>query len=173
MMAQDPYPFNDHADGLAFSSKQVETPPSLRLILRELDRDVLHTHTYEEYKKCVPHNNLESWARQGVFLINSCLTVRAGESNSHSHLGWQTFIAECLKQLIEDDSPKVFVLWGSEAQETFKEVGRDSIKHLVLTSGHPASALHGKDRFSGCNHFSKINQHFRKLNLPQIEWRIS
>lgn len=172
MMAQDPYPFNDHADGLAFSSQKAETPPSLRYILRELDRDVFRTHTYEEYKTCVHHNNLECWAKQGVFLINSCLTVRAGESNSHSHLGWQRFVGECLRLLNEDSRPKVFTLWGSDAQDTFATYCKDS-KHLVLTSGHPASGLHGKDKFSGCGHFSKINQHFRKLKEPEIIWTVT
>lgn len=171
MMAQDPYPFNDHADGLAFSSKQKETPPSMRIILRELDRDVFRTRTYEEFRECVHHNDLACWALQGVFLINSCLTVRAGESNSHNNIGWQEFTGHCLKLLAEDFNPKVFVLWGADAQETFKRYVGET-EHLVLATGHPASGLHGKDKFSGCNHFSKINHHFRKQELPEINWKI-
>ncbi len=171
-MAQDPYPFNDHADGLAFSSQKAETPPSLRYILRELDRDVFRTHTYEEYKSCVHHNNLECWAKQGILLINSCLSVRAGEPGSHKELGWQPFIGEALRLLNEDSKNKVFTLWGKDSQELFSKYCGQS-NHLILSTGHPASGTHGKDKFSGCGHFSKINQYFRKLKEPEIEWKIS
>lgn len=172
LLGQDPYPFGSNtADGLAFSTGNEETPASLRYILREVDRDVIKTTTYEEYKQAFPTNKLDTWAKQGVFLLNTSLTVRAGLPQSHNHLGWDEFIRTVLIKLSLDDRPKVFVGWGSEAQKVLSYVNTD--KHLHLYSGHPASGTHGKDKFSGCNHFSKINYYFYRKGLPEINWKLN
>lgn len=173
ILSQDPYPFNGHAHGLAFSSLQKETPPSLRFILREVDRDVVRTKNYQEFKQAFPTNDLSSWAKQGVFLLNTVLTVRAGEVGSHSKLGWQQFTSKVLQILADDPSPKIFVLWGAEARKAIVEVASHATvaNHFILDSGHPASGTHGKDKFSGCSHFSKINLYLTKHGQAPIDWR--
>lgn len=170
MLGQDPYPYRNEADGLAFSSKLPDTPASLRYILREVDRDVVRSKTNEEYKQAFPTNQLDSWAKQGVFLLNTSLTVRAGEPKSHEHLGWHEFIHAVITKIHQYDSSKIFVGWGSEAQKilSFYDTG----KYYHLYSGHPASGAHGKDKFSGCNHFSKINYYFYRNNEPEIDWKL-
>lgn len=171
ILGQDPYPFGNHAHGLAFSSQQQDTPASLKVILREVDRDIVKTKTLEEFKKAFPTNDLTNWAKQGVLLLNTSLTVRAGEPLSHNHIEWNKFVTKVLQLLWLDKSPKVFVLWGKEAQNTLKNVITDETNHhKILTAGHPATASKGKDKFSGCNHFSKINYWFWRQNLPEINW---
>ena len=172
IIGQDPYP-STHADGLAFSTQQGSTPFSLQRILREVDRDVVKTSTLREFKLAFPTNSLEAWARQGVFLINPILTVRSGDIGSHSNLGWQKFTAKALDHLAVDSAFKVIMSWGGEARKVVEalainpEVGRN---HVVLDTGHPASGAHGKDQFSGCNHFSKANRYLSKHNIKPINW---
>ncbi len=175
IIGQDPYPFGNHADGLAFSSSQSETPASLRLIIREVDRDTVKTKDYSEFKRYFPNNSLVPWAKQGVFLINTALTVRAGLPNSHAEFGWKEFISQVLKLLYEKNTPpKVFMSWGSEAQMLTNQLKTSKpSSHIILEAGHPASGAHGKDKFSGCNHFSKTNYFFRKHNLPEINWALN
>jgi len=177
MLGQDPYPYGGgHADGLAFSSKLEETPASLRIILREVDRDVVKTNNYEEYKAAFPTNKLDKWANQGVLLLNTCLTVRAGEPNSHKELGWQQFIEYVLDLLWDSSEPRIFVLWGTQAQQVMAPVVKkkpEQYHHVIFESGHPASGTHGKDKFSGCNHFSKINYYFYRNGLPEIDWKLN
>lgn len=176
MVGQDPYPYNDDANGLAFSSNNTITPFSLRVIFRELDRDVLKTQTFTEYRKLIPNNDLTPWAKQGVFLINTVLTVRGGQANSHSKLGWQEFTHKVINNLWMNPAPKVFMAWGSEAQNVFKDLVEDESSgdsHLLLETGHPASGAHGKDKFSGCNHFSKANHWLQKHGIEPIEWSLN
>ena len=116
------------------------------------------------------HNgNLTPWAEQGVLLLNTTLTVRAGESNSHSKKGWEKFTDEIIKELNEDDNPKVFLLWGKNAQD--KEKFITNKKHLILKAPHP-SPLSAYNGFFGCKHFSKTNNFLKKNNLSEIDWQI-
>lgn len=173
LIGQDPFASN-HAHGLAFSSLQKETPFSLQLIFREVDRDVVRTNNYEEFKQAFPTNNLTPWTKQGVLLLNTVLTVRAGEPNSHVLLGWEIFTKYCLELLYETTEPKVFVAWGAEAQKLMNKVSSVvNPNHLYLEAGHPAAAAHGKDRFSGCNHFSKTNRFLLDHNLSEINWKLN
>lgn len=176
MIGQDPYPYGEHAHGLAFSSKLQETPASLRYIFRELDRDIIKTNTLEEYKHAFPTNDLTKWANQGVLLLNSCLTVRAGEPNSHKDIGWKQFIEAVLDLLWESSTPRIFVLWGTEAVKVMDPVVKKNLEiahHVILETGHPASGVHGRDKFSGNRHFSKINHHFYRNGLPEIDWKLN
>lgn len=177
MLSQDPYP-SQHAHGLAFSSMQHDTPYSLQIILREVDRDIVRTENYKEFKEAFPTNNLTKWVQQGVFLLNVNLTVRAGIPMSHNNLGWQEFTTRVLELLIADKNPKVFVTLGAEANKTFisivtRTVVDESNNHYILEVGHPASGAHGKDKFSGCRIFSKINLYFLKNSLPLINWKLN
>jgi len=172
IIGQDPYP-NDHAHGLSFSSQKKETPPSLRVILREIDRSIWKTTTKEEYLQKVSSNNLTCWAKQGVLLLNSILTVRAGVPGSHDNIGWQKFTSKALETLWNDASPKVFVLWGHYAQLVFDSILKiDERNHVVLVAGHPATAAHGNDLFSGNNHFLKINKFLGNIGQDQINWEV-
>lgn len=172
ILGQDPYPFGDHADGLAFSSKLAETPASLRVILKEVDRDVVRTKDHKEFEKAFPTNDLTSWAKQGVLLLNTSLTVRAGEVNSHRGM-WRELLQEVLKSLWLDYTPKVFMLWGSEARENmWQEATLYTRKHKILEAGHPATASKGRDLFSGSNHFSRANHYLEKQGIEPIEWRL-
>ena len=174
ILGQDPYPFGDHAHGLAFSSKQREVPASLRMVFREVDRDVVKTRTQQEYNEAFPTNNLTAWAKQGVFLLNSMLTVRAGLPGSHGAIGWQEFTLAVLKLLYNDDKPKVFMSWGGEAHAVTNQLKPLGVhNHIILEAGHPASGSHGKDQYSGCNHFSKANHYLRKRGLTEINWTLN
>ncbi len=172
IIGQDPYPFGNHADGLAFSSKESETPYSLKMVFREIDRDVVKTKNYQEYKRAFPINDLYPWANQGVFLLNTVLTVRAGEVGSHAKLGWQQFTTNVLKKLHADDTPKVFLAWGSEANKTLQAIWDIERPHQGYGAGHPASGAHGKDKFSGCSFASKTNIWLSKRGLEEINWRL-
>lgn len=169
---QDPYPYGNHADGVALSSKQTDTPHSLRIVLREVDRDVVKTRDKMEFKQLFPTNELSKWVKQGVFMLNTVLTVRANSPQSHAQIGWQQFTSNVLNLIFEQQTPKVFVAWGSDAQQAIKPLFKTNSHHLYLEAGHPASGAHGKDKFSGCNHFSKINYYFWKQNLPEIDWTL-
>lgn len=175
LLGQDPYP-NEHAHGLAFSSKKASVPPSLRIILREVDRSVFRSTTPDEYRAHVSSNNLTCWARQGVLLLNTVMTVYENMPGSHNDFGWQKLTTKILELLWLDERPKVFVLWGASASETFSGVmsddGMETREHLVLSSGHPATAFHGKDLFSGNNHFLKINKFLEKVGYQPINWDV-
>lgn len=171
-----PYPFGaidgPHAHGIAFSSPSSETPASLRTIFREIDRDILQTQDKKEFKAKFPTNNLGCWAKQGILLLNSCLTVRAGLPGSHKSLGWNWFLGSIIERLIPTAS--IFVTWGKEARDllalTSFSRSYDPNKQLYLDAGHPATGAKGKDTFSGCNHFSKINRWLLSRNLEPIKW---
>lgn len=174
IIGQDPYPYGNHADGIAFSSKQSITPASLQIILRELDRDLIKTIDYKQFKEAFPNNDLRPWLSEGVFPLNSCLTVRAGVPNSHQGLGWTRFTEKVLELLWENEKPKVFIAWGEEAKKILSNItGKSEVNHMVLEAGHPATAAHGKDLFSGCNHFSKVNRYFEKIGETPINWKLN
>lgn len=162
ILGQDPYINPNQAHGLAFSVLTEKLPPSLKNIYKEIESDLRIA--------MAKHNgNLTPWAEQGVLLLNTTLTVRAGESNSHSKKGWEKFTDEIIKELNEDDNPKVFLLWGKNAQD--KEKFITNKKHLILKAPHP-SPLSAYNGFFGCKHFSKTNNFLKKNNLSEIDWQI-
>lgn len=162
ILGQDPYHEYGQAHGLAFSVNYgIKTPPSLKNIFKEINSDI----------GCkIPNNgNLEKWARQGVLLLNTTLTVREGLANSHSKIGWQIFTDNVIKILNEKNEPVIFVLWGNNARE--KEKFIDKKKHYILKSVHP-SPLSVNRGFFGCKHFSEINKILKNNNFKEIDWQI-
>lgn len=170
MIGQDPY-HNGHAHGLAFSSLASITPVSLRIIFREVMNDMYPSQNLNDL---FPHNNLTSWAEQGVFLINPILTVAKGKALSHEKLGWQRFTRKSLSILYNDERPKVFMLWGKKAEATFDSIEstNNTSPHKILIAGHPATASYGKDLFSGCRHFSIANNFLKESNQKPIKWML-
>ena len=163
ILGQDPYHGENQAHGLSFSvPKSERIPPSLRNIYKELEEDL--------GVKAPTHGNLETWAKQGVLLLNSVLTVRAHEAASHQGKGWEKFTDEIIRELNHKNEPIVFMLWGSYAQKKGAFIDRN--KHLVLESAHP-SPLSAYRGFFGCGHFSKANDFLKKNNLQEIRWDIT
>lgn len=160
ILGQDPYHGPDQAHGLSFSvPKGVRTPPSLVNIYKELQSDI---------GMPIPsHGNLESWAQQGVFLLNSVLTVSAGQAGSHQKQGWEKFTDQVIHQINDHAEHVVFLLWGSYAQKKASFV--DQSKHLVLTSVHP-SPLSAYRGFLGCKHFSQANAWLTANGQSAINW---
>ena len=147
ILGQDPYHNEGQAHGLCFSvQKGVEIPPSLLNIYKELQDDLNCTMPSSGY--------LKKWADQGVLLLNTVLTVRAHEANSHKGIGWEEFTDAAIRILNEQDRPIVFMLWGSNAREKKKMLNNP--KHLILEAPHP-SPLSAYRGFFGCRHFSKCN----------------
>lgn len=162
ILGQDPYHEPGQAHGLCFSVKpQVPIPPSLVNIYKELEDDL----------GCyIPNNGyLEKWARQGVLMLNTVLTVRAHQANSHKDLGWEQFTDAAIRVLAEQDRPMVFVLWGKPAQRK-KEMIHNP-KHLILESPHP-SPLSAYRGFFGSRPFSRINAYLEKNGMEPIDWQI-
>lgn len=165
ILGQDPYHTPETADGLAFSTRQTKTPPSLQVIFKEIYKDMniqyYHNETFEEY---FPTNNLEKWAQRGFLLLNTVLTVEEGKAGSHKDLGWQDVTRKAIEALNDSGNRVIYLLWGKEAQK-YEEI-INTKKHIVLTAGHPATELYqgGNGTFYGCRHFSIV----RDL-LPEIE----
>lgn len=162
ILGQDPYHGDGQAHGLCFSVKpEVEIPPSLVNIYKELQDDL----------GCyIPNNGyLEKWARQGVMLLNTVLTVRAHQANSHRGIGWEEFTDAAIRVLNEQDHPIVFLLWGKPAQ--MKKSLLHNPKHLILEAPHP-SPLSAYRGFFGCRHFSQANAFLEKNGLEPIDWQI-
>ena len=162
LVGQDPYHNPGQAHGLSFSVAPKETiPPSLMNIYKELQTDL----------GCyVPNNGyLEKWAKQGVLLLNTVLTVRAHQANSHQGLGWELFTDAVIKAVNKIERPVVVFLWGKPAQA--KKQLLNNPKHLILQAPHPSplSAFRG---FFGCKHFSKANEFLTKHGLEPIDWQI-
>ena len=162
IIGQDPYHEEGQAQGLCFSVREdVEIPPSLQNIYQELHDDV---GTY------IPDNGyLVKWARQGVLLLNTVLTVRAHRANSHREIGWEEFTNAAIRALDKEDRPIVFLLWGRPAGEKEKLLHND--KHLVLKAPHP-SPLSAYRGFFGCRHFSKTNDYLVRSGETPIDWQI-
>lgn len=162
ILGQDPYHEPGQAQGLAFSVPEgIAIPPSLRNIYEEIDR---------EYGYGIPKSgNLEPWARQGVLLLNTILTVRAHEANSHAGHGWEIFTDAVLKELGKQERPMVFMLWGGNAQK--KEPLIQNPKHLILKTSHP-SPLSVYRGFRGCGHFKACTDYLVANGLDPVDWKI-
>ena len=159
IIGQDPYHNDFQANGLCFSvSEQVKAPPSLKNIFTELKDDLGIVKT---------NNELDSWAKQGVLLLNATLTVRAHEPNSHKDLGWEKFTDFIIKEISEKKENVVFVLWGAFAQKKASLI--DETKHFIIQSAHPSpfSVYRG---FYGSRPFSKINEYLISKNKKPINW---
>lgn len=162
ILGQDPYHEENQAHGLAFSvKKDVAIPPSLLNMYKELNNEL---GTY------IPNNGyLEKWAKQGVLLLNTSLTVRDGAANSHRNKGWEIFTSRVIELLNERSSPVVFLLWGNNAKEK-KNLITNSL-HYCLTAPHP-SPLSASRGFFGCGHFKKANEILKTLGNTEIDWQI-
>ena len=162
VLGQDPYHGQGQAHGLCFSVRQgVRVPPSLQNIFKELQQDLAIP---------VPgHGELTHWAQQGVLLLNTVLTVRAHQANSHRNRGWEQFTDRVITVLNERREGLVFVLWGSAAGRKASMI--DSTKHRILRSPHP-SPLSAYRGFFGCGHFSEINTHLSERGDAPIDWRL-
>lgn len=162
ILGQDPYHEKGQAHGLAFS-----TPPN-RPIPRSLKN--IFKEIANEYGYPIPDSGcLESWANQGVFLLNTVLTVEEGNANSHSKCGWQTFTNNVIKLLNKKESPIVFLLWGKQAE--VKTELLDNPSHLVLVTSHP-SPFSARRGFFKSNHFKLANDFLKKNNISQINWKL-
>lgn len=163
ILGQDPYHGPHQAHGLAFSVNEgIAFPPSLQNIFKELETDI------EDFQ--IPmHGDLTSWAEQGVFLLNTVLTVQKGLANSHADWGWEQFTDEVIATLNNQREHIVFMLWGAHAQKKGRVI--DKQKHLVLTSPHP-SPLSAYRGFFGSRHFSKANQYLLEHGLEPIDWQL-
>ena len=164
ILGQDPYHGAGQAHGLCFSVNEgITVPPSLRNIYKELAVDI------DDF--VIPmHGNLTSWAKQGVLMLNTVLTVEAGEAHSHKKLGWEKFTDVVIDTLNQQTSPIIFILWGAHAQKKGKHI--DQKKHKVLAGPHP-SPLSAHRGFFGCRHFSQANQYLVELGKSPIDWKIS
>ncbi len=164
VLGQDPYHGPGQAEGLAFSvASGVRVPPSLRNIHKEVRRDVGEG-------ALAPAGSLVSWARQGVLLLNTCLTVEQGCPGSHAKRGWEMLTHDLLDACSRHPTPKVFMLWGAHAQSL--RPGIDERRHLVLTANHPSplSASRGPVPFLGCGHFSAANRWLRQNLSAEVDW---
>ena len=160
ILGQDPYHEQGQAMGLSFSVPVGEKiPPSLVNIYKEIES--------ETGKKMPPHGNLTSWAKQGVLLLNTVLTVREHQANSHKGKGWEKFTDAIIKKISSEKSGVVFLLWGANARSKKELI--DKNKHLILETVHP-SPLSAYNGFFGCNHFIKANEYLIKLGKTPIDW---
>ena len=159
ILGQDPYHGPGQAHGLSFSVPDgIAMPPSLQNIYKEIAADL--------GTPAPASGNLERWARQGVFLLNSVLTVRAGAPTSHSSIGWQTFTDAVIKTISDRKECIVFMLWGNYARS--KKPLIDNSKHLILEAAHPSPLARGA--FFGCRHFSKANNFLTATGQSSIVW---
>jgi uracil-DNA glycosylase len=162
ILGQDPYHGAGQAHGLCFSVQPgVRTPPSLQNIYKEMQSDL-----------GIPpanHGFLEHWAQQGVLMLNSVLTVEAGQPGSHQKRGWEEFTDAIIRSVAAQDRPTVFLLWGAYAQKKAAFVNTN--RHLVLTAAHP-SPLAARNGFFGCKHFSRTNSFLTSKGLPEIDWAL-
>ncbi|MCI9304775.1 uracil-DNA glycosylase [Clostridium sp.] len=162
ILGQDPYHGAGQAHGLSFSvNPNIKIPPSLLNIYKELNSDL----------GCyIPNNGyLKKWSDQGVLLLNTSLTVRAGEANSHQKIGWEIFTDKIISLINEKEDPVVFLLWGNNAIKKKNLITNK--KHLILTSVHP-SPLSASRGFFGSKPFSKINNFLISVNKKPIDWQI-
>ena len=161
ILGQDPYPTLGHAHGLCFSveSDVLPLPKSLKNIFKEIEADL----------EIAPHENgdLNRWTKQGVLLLNTVLTVREGQAESHKGVGWEIFTDAVIAKLNERKTGVVYLLWGSKAIKKAESVNRND--NLVLSSPHP-SPLSAYRGFFGCRHFSKTNEYLTRRGIKGIEW---
>lgn len=162
IFGQDPYHEPQQAHGLAFSVQHgVKTPPSLLNMYKELNAEL----------GCyIPNNGyLEKWAKQGVMLLNTSLTVRASLANSHRNQGWEQFTDAVARLYNEREKPIVFMLWGNNAKEKMKIITNPN--HIILTAAHP-SPLSASRGFFGCGHFKMANKILEREGMSAIDWQI-
>lgn len=162
ILGQDPYHGPNQAHGLCFSvQKGVNSPPSLQNIFKELNSDL---------GVPVPKSGeLTKWTKSGVMLLNTVLTVRGGQANSHKGMGWETFTDRVIQILNEREKPIVFLLWGTPAKSKAKLITNPN--HFILQTVHP-SPLSAYNGFFGCRHFSKTNEILKKLGEEEIDWSL-
>ena len=162
IIGQDPYHGAGEANGLSFSVNDgVKIPPSLRNIFREINTDLDSVF--------IPNSgNLESWAKQGVLLLNATLTVRKDSPNSHKHLKWSVFTDAVIQEISDKKENVVFLLWGSFAQKKGAKI--DRTKHLVLESGHPSPMSANQGKWFGNKHFSQTNLYLKSKSKKEIDW---
>lgn len=162
IIGQDPYHGVNQAHGLSFSvEKDINIPPSLRNIYKELADDM---NCY------IPnHGNLTKWAKQGVLLLNSVLTVRAGNPNSHKGKGWEQITSRIVDLLNDREDPVIFMLWGGNAKALGKNINS---RHYVLNAMHPSPMSANQGGWFGCKHFSRANDFLIKNGKTPIDWQI-
>lgn len=172
ILGQDPYHGAGQAQGLAFSvAPGVALPPSLRNIFKELARDPEIRATGSAFQ-----GSLAAWARQGVLLLNTSLTVEAGQPASHAHIGWEGLTNAVIQAVVRRHQPVVFMLWGAHAQARLPLILSEDLPHvptaLVLTANHPSplSARRPPRPFLGCGHFSTANKFLQAHGQPAIDW---
>ena len=162
IIGQDPYHSENQAHGLAFSTLDTTIPPSLKNIFKELNTDLnIETPT---------HGNLTHWHEQGVLLLNTILTVRKHQPNSHKNKGWEQYTNNIISELNNNKKNLVFILWGSQAHKTEKLI--DTNKHLILKSGHPSPLSANQGKWFNNKHFSKTNQYLIENNITPIDWTL-
>ncbi|AUI65107.1 MULTISPECIES: uracil-DNA glycosylase [Glaesserella] len=162
ILGQDPYHGPNQAHGLSFSVKPgIAPPPSLVNMYKELAQDVGF--------QIPQHGYLIEWAKQGVLLLNTVLTVEQGKAHSHANIGWERFTDRVIHQLNQHRENLVFLLWGSHAQKKGQFIDRS--RHCVLSAPHP-SPLSAHRGFLGCRHFSKTNEYLRSKGLEEIQWQL-
>lgn len=160
ILGQDPYHQPNQAQGLAFSTpKSIKNPPSMVNILKEIHMDVGSSMCND--------GDLTPWAKQGVLLINTILTVEDSKAKSHHNLGWEIFSDNIIKHISDNFENIIFLLWGSPAIAKTKLINRD--KHHILSAPHP-SPLSAYRGFFGCKHFSKTNNILKKMGEKEIVW---
>lgn len=164
ILGQDPYHGEGQAHGLCFSVQPTvkKLPPSLKNMYKELASDI-------EGFTIPTHGYLQSWAKQGVFLLNTVLTVEQGQAHSHKHLGWEQFTDRVIAFINQHCEGVVFILWGAHAQQKGKSI--DSSRHYILKGPHP-SPLSAHRGFFGCKHFSQANQLLIKQGKEPINWQV-
>ncbi|TKE98333.1 uracil-DNA glycosylase [Vibrio kanaloae] len=163
ILGQDPYHGANQAHGLAFSVLPgVKIPPSLRNMYKELAQDI-------EGFEIPNHGYLDSWASQGVLMLNTVLTVEEAKAHSHAKCGWETFTDAIIAELNQRSEPIIFLLWGAHAQKKGQAI--DSERHHVLTAPHP-SPLSARRGFFGCKHFSMTNKILSSIAQNPIDWRL-
>ncbi|MDH5903956.1 uracil-DNA glycosylase [Vibrio splendidus] len=164
ILGQDPYHGAKQAHGLAFSVLPgVKIPPSLRNMYKELAQDI-------DGFEIPSHGYLDTWASQGVLMLNTVLTVEEAKAHSHAKCGWETFTDTIIAELNQRSEPIIFLLWGAHAQKKGQAIDAD--RHHVLTAPHP-SPLSAHRGFFGCQHFSTTNKLLSSMDQQPIDWRLS
>jgi uracil-DNA glycosylase len=163
ILGQDPYHGENEAHGLCFSVRPgISVPPSLRNIFKEISEDL-------KFNMPKKNGDLTPWALQGVFLLNTILTVEKDQAASHRQLGWESFSDHVITLLSREKSHLVFLLWGNEAKKKSSLI--DQSKHLILESGHPSPL--SVRFFKGNKHFSKCNEYLKKNGINPIDWHLN
>jgi uracil-DNA glycosylase len=163
ILGQDPYHEPGQAHGLCFSVKKgIQPPPSLQNIYKEIKSDL-------GIENDMSYGELTSWAKQGILLLNTVLTVRQGQANSHKGMGWELFTDRVISELNKKETPVVFLLWGANARNKAQII--DNPKHIKLCCAHP-SPLSAYNGFFGCKHFSKTNEILRASGQQPVNWKV-